>query len=587
MTKEIAVSETQVPTVAELLAAGLKRHGIRTVFGQSIPSAFHLAAGDLGINQVVYRTENAGAIMADAFARISRTIGVVTAQNGPAATLLVPGLAEAFKASVPILALVQDVPLSMTDKNAFQEYDHLELFRSCAKWVRRLTEGGRVNEYLDVAMATALSQRPGPVVLLVPMDVLSKRPSKVTQRIAEFRSFPLDRMRPTQSALEAAAQTIAAARSPILVAGGGVHLSGACEILSRLQEDGHLPVATTTAGRGAVDDHHSLSVGMIGNVMGRRAMSRHLRPLIDESDVVVLVGTRTNQNGTDSWTLFRRAREIIHIDIDSQEVGRNYDSTRLVGDARATLEGLWEVLLRQNLGIRRAHRPELEATIADARRLHRVEIADVTSSDAAPIRPERVMADVDRLLPDPAILVADASYSSVWVTNCIKSRRPGSRFITPRGLAGLGWGLPMAIGAACAAPGAPVICFVGDGGFAHVWSELETARRIGSRIIVTVFNNGVLGFQKDAENVRFGRHTIACHLAPVDHAKIADACGCLGIRVERAADYARVFETALDSDRPVVIDVVTDPLAFPPITLFDELSGRTVPQTPAHALPWL
>ena len=419
------------------------------------------------------------------------------------------------------------------------------------------------------------------------MDVLSKRPSKVTQRIAEFRSFPLDRMRPTQSALEAAAQTIAAARSPILVAGGGVHLSGACEILSRLQEDGHLPVATTTAGRGAVDDHHSLSVGMIGNVMGRRAMSRHLRPLIDESDVVVLVGTRTNQNGTDSWTLFRRAREIIHIDIDSQEVGRNYDSTRLVGDARATLEGLWEVLLRQNLGIRRAHRPELEATIADARRLHRVEIADVTSSDAAPIRPERVMADVDRLLPDPAILVADASYSSVWVTNCIKSRRPGSRFITPRGLAGLGWGLPMAIGAACAAPGAPVICFVGDGGFAHVWSELETARRIGSRIIVTVFNNGVLGFQKDAENVRFGRHTIACHLAPVDHAKIADACGCLGIRVERAADYARVFETALDSDRPVVIDVVTDPLAFPPITLFDELSGRTVPQTPAHALPWL
>ena len=146
MTKEIAVSETQVPTVAELLAAGLKRHGIRTVFGQSIPSAFHLAAGDLGINQVVYRTENAGAIMADAFARISRTIGVVTAQNGPAATLLVPGLAEAFKASVPILALVQDVPLSMTDKNAFQEYDHLELFRSCAKWVRRLTEGGRVNE---------------------------------------------------------------------------------------------------------------------------------------------------------------------------------------------------------------------------------------------------------------------------------------------------------------------------------------------------------------------------------------------------------------------------------------------------------
>jgi acetolactate synthase-1/2/3 large subunit len=575
------------PTVAELLAAGLKRHRITTVFGQSIPSGFHLAAGDLGINQIVYRTENAGAIMADAFARISRTLGVVTAQNGPAATLLVPGLAEAFKASVPILALVQDVPVTIADKNAFQELDQIELFKSCTKWVRRVTDGDRINDYLDMAIVAALSQRPGPVALLLPMDVLSGRSAARTHRSDSSLRFPLDRTRPTKDALELAAEAIAVARAPLLVAGGGVHLSGACEIVARLQEEVHLPVATTMAGRGTVADAHPLSIGMIGNVMGRRAAARHMRPLVEDADLIVLVGTRTNQNGTDSWTLFRNAREIIHVDIDSQEVGRNYESRRLVGDAQATLEALLPAILRFDMSMRLRQRASLEGAIAAARRRHQAESADVCSSDSIPIRPERVMADVERLRPDNAILVADASYSSVWVTNYLQSRRAGSRFLTPRGLAGLGWGLPMAIGAACAAPtGTPVLCFVGDGAFAHMWGELETARRLNSRIVLTVFNNGVLGFQKEAENVRFGRHTIACHIAPIDHAKIAEACGCIGIRVEQPNAYAEALSFALNADRPVVIDVITDPAAYPPVTVFDKLDDQIAPQLPAHDLTW-
>ena len=574
------------PTVAELLAAGLKRHGVTTVFGQSIPSAFHLAAGDLGINQVVYRTENAGAIMADAFARISRTLGVVTAQNGPAATLLVPGLAEAFKASVPVLALVQDVPATMTDKNAFQEFDHVDLFHSCTKWVRRVTEAARVDDYLEMAITAALSQRPGPVALLVPMDLFTKRPTARPCRSSNSLRFPLDRIRPTDKALEAAARSIAAAESTLLVAGGGVHLSGACDVIARLQEEAHLPIATTMAGRGAVADAHPLSVGMLGYVMGRRSSARHLRSWIDETEVVLLVGTRTNQNGTDDWKLFRNAKEIIHVDIDSQEVGRNYESTRLVGDARATLEALLAAILKCDLSRRREQRASVGAVIAAARRRHADEIADVCSSDRSPIRPERVMAEVNRLLPGGAILVADASFSSVWLTNYARSVRPGSRFLTPRGLAGLGWGLPMAIGASCAAPGVPVLCFVGDGGFAHVWAELETARRVSSQVVVTVFNNGILGFQRHAENARYGRHTIACHLSPVDHAKIAEATGCIGIRVEEPGAYAKALAFGLNADRPAVIDVLTDPDAYPPATLFDKLYDQGSPQGPAHQLPW-
>jgi len=144
----------------------------------------------------------------------------------------------------------------------------------------------------------------------------------------------------------------------------------------------------------------------------------------------------------------------------------------------------------------------------------------------------------------------------------------------------------MAIGAACAAPDALVLCFVGDGGFAHCWSELETARRLRTRIVVTVLNNGVLGYQKDAENVKFGRHTIACHLAPVDHAKIAEACGCTGIRVTKASNYLDGLEIALKSDFTTVLDVVTDPGAYPPVTIFDKLYDVKAPDTPAHELSW-
>ena len=149
-------------TVADALAGALARHGVSSVFGQSLPSALFLATPKAGIRQIAYRTENAGGAMADGFARISGRIGVVAAQNGPAATLLVPPMAEALKASVPLLALVQDVPTGNRDRNAFQEFDHRTLFASCTKWVRSLDDPARVDEYVDAAMTAACSSRPGP-----------------------------------------------------------------------------------------------------------------------------------------------------------------------------------------------------------------------------------------------------------------------------------------------------------------------------------------------------------------------------------------------------------------------------------------
>lgn len=564
------MSERANMTGAHALAAALHRHGVRDVFGQSIPSALFLAAPHHGIRQIGYRTENAGAAMADAYARISGRVAVVAAQNGPAATLLVPGLAEALKASVPVLAIVQDVHRHFTDRNAFQELDHLALFAGVAKWVRRVAVAERIDDYVDMAFAAAASGRPGPAVLLVPLDLLDERPDlegSAPRRAASLGTYPRPHgRRPGPDRGGRGPDRRGAA--PLVIAGGGVHSSGAYSELGALQSLG-LPVATTVMGKGAVAETDPLSVGVVGYFMAPRARSSHLRTLVTEADVVLLVGNRTNQNGTDSWSLYPAGARFIQLDVDGGEVGRNYESVRLVGDAKLTLASLAEVLRQRDLSGLKGRRAALADTIARAREAQAGDMARLVDMEATPIRPERIMAEIDAVTTPETVVVADASYASIWIANFLTARRAGQRFLTPRGIAGLGWGLPFALGAKVARPDAPVICVTGDGGFGHVWSELETARRMRLPVIVVVLNNQILGYQKHAELSLFGDFTDVCDFEAVDHAAIARACGCAGTRVERPGDLAPALRDALANDAVTVIDVITDQRAYPPITSFE------------------
>jgi len=556
----------RLQSVAQLIADCLARHGVEVMFSQCLPSAVLHAAEDIQIKHFTYRTENAGAAMADGYARVSGKVGVVSAQNGPAATLLVPGLAEALKVSVPIVALVQDVNRRETDRNAFQELDHIALFQGCTKWVRRVSEASRVADYIDMAFATAASGRPGPVALLLPADMLLEKIEVPTARHANLGRFPLDRMMADPARIEQAAELLAGARLPLIVAGGGVHLSGACAELAAIQAECEIPVMTTVMGKGSVDERHPLSLGVTGYALGKLSPGRGMREIIAEADVILLVGTRTNQNGTDSWKLYPPTATFIHIDLDGGEIGRNYEALRLAGDAKLTLAALLERLRGA-----RAPMPDIERRIAEAKAVMAASVAELEVSDASPIRPERLCADLRRVMTPETIVVADASYSTVWLACYLESLAAGMRFIMPRGLAGLGWGLPLAIGAKSARPNSPVLCVVGDGGFAHVWSELETARRRQTPIVLTVLNNGVLGYQKDAEDVKFDRHSDNVFFSPVDHAAIARACGCVGVRIEDPADYLPALRAALARNETTVLDVITDPNAYPPITSFDVL----------------
>lgn len=558
-------------TVSHAIAATLQRHGVTEVFGQSLPSMVHLACNALGIRQIAYRQENTGGYMADAYARTTGKVAVITAQNGPAAAILVPPLAEALKASIPIVALVQEVARDQTDRNAFQELNHTNLFSGCAKWVRTVTVASRIEDYIDMAFTAAASGRPGPAVLMLPADLLTEPYVSETTRKQSLGNFPLDRIAPDPDRVAAAAKLLAQAERPLIIAGGGVHSSGATAALTELQETAALPVATTVMGKGSVSETHALSPGVVGYFMGTNSRTRYQRQLVTDADVVLLIGNRTNQNGTDSWQLYPPNATYIQIDIDGEEIGRNYEATvRLLGDAKLSIEALTKAMAALDLKKRHGARTQLEATIASGKERYVAESEAVRTSNRAPIRPERIMHELSSRIGPDDIVVADASYSSIWIANYLTATKAGSRFLTPRGLAGLGWGLPMAMGAKVGHPDKRVICLVGDGGFAHAWAELETSRRMGLNVTLIVLNNQILGYQKHAEDIKFGAHTDAVFFEPVDHAAIARACGLSGIRVEAADSIGAALDEALSNDHTTLVDVMSDPEAHPPITGFED-----------------
>ena len=345
-------------TAAERFALALARHDVRLIFGQSIPSQIILAAERLGLKQIAYRTENAGAVMADGYARISGRVPVVTAQNGPAATLLVPPLAEALKASIPMVALVQDVSRASVDRNAFQELDHLELFGGCAKWVRRVPLASRIDDYVDMAFTAAASGRPGPAVLLCPLDLLGEPHAGGRSRGAVLGRYPLDRTVADPAQVAEAAGLLAGAKAPLIVAGGGVHLLG------RLRGARAAAGGLRAAGR-----HHRDGQGR-----GRRdasAVARRHRLLHGHrrhGEVPAPAGRGGRRRAAASATAptrtaptpgscFPPGARFIHLDIDGLEIGRNYEALRLVGDARLTLAGADGRAAGQDLGKRRAARP--------------------------------------------------------------------------------------------------------------------------------------------------------------------------------------------------------------------------------------
>lgn len=544
---------SQTITGARFIAETLKGYGVTHVFYMdAILRKTMVELEEVGIRRVIAHSEKAAAYMADGYARVSYKAGVCMAQSVGAANLAA-GLQDAYLGLSPVIALTGKKPPLFQHRNAYQEIQHAPLFSPVTKYNVDVVTPAQLPYLLRQAFREATSGAPGPVHLDLlghsgrPLEAAEERLPVVIEE--SFARYPAFRPEPEDRAVERAARAIAAAKRPVIVAGGGVRISSAAAEVVALAEKMSIPVATSANGKGTILDNHPLSVGVVGSYSARCA-----NQVVSEADLVIYIGSHTGDQVTHNWKVPPPGTPVVQIDIDPAEIGRSYaGAIGLMGDAKMAVAKLVAALEPK-----RANEPWLQ----QAQKLVRTwseEIEPLRQSDAVPIRPERLCRELSEALPDNAVLVADTGYATIWTATMVHLTHPGQTYLRAAG--SLGWGFPAALGAKCAAPDRPVICFTGDGGFWYHLSELETARRHNINTVTIINNNSGLAQGIDDIHAVYGSRTgkpeELYRFEPVSFARIAQDMGCSGIRVEHPGEIGGAIKQALAAGSPTVVEVMT------------------------------
>ncbi len=532
---------------------------------------FYDALAQLGMRHFLINDERCGAFAAEAYARVTNRPGVCDGTLGPGATNLVTGLIEGLNAGTPMIALAGDTNRAHSWKNMTQECRQAEILRPAVKELIRVELTSRIPELLRRAFAVATSGRPGPVLLDVPEDVCHGEHDFAAEDFAidpSTLSVPARRIRPDRADIARAAALIGHAKRPLILVGGGIHLSAGHEALLAFAEAQSIPIAHTMSGKGGIACTHPLSAGLFGRY------SRIANELIEASDCLLVVGCKLGEIATKRYALPAASIPMIHLDILAEEIGRCRPAeVALWGDARAGLEDLTEALAdnaRQARAARADYIGEIPARVAAWRQ----EAAPRLDSSEQPIHMARLCRELNNALPADSILVADGGFAGHWTGLLYDTKSPGRHFIPDRGLASIGYGLPGGIGAALAAPSTPVVAITGDGGFNMMLGELETARRAGIGLTIVVVNNAASGYVKALQHAMFRGRYQSSDLVEMDYAAIARAMGCRGIRIEDPARLGAALREGLaERSLPTVLDVV---VTRDPARMLPAVDNRTV-----------
>jgi len=548
-------NEEQVSmTGGRALAEMLRLHEAGPMFGmggfQLLP--FYDAVRQLGLIHHLINEERSGAFAADAYARVTGKPGLCDGTLGPGATNLVTGLVESFNAGVPLIAVIGDTNREHARKNMTQETEQVDILSPCAKDVVRVESIARIPELVRRAFAVATSGRPGPVVINMPEDICHAEHDFVADDLYADRAtlaIPARRARPAAASVEAAAQLISGAKRPMILAGGGVHLSQAYEPLARLAEQQNMPVAHTMSGKGALACSHPLAVGLFGRY---HRIANDLLPL---ADCLLVVGCKLGEIATKRYTLIPPEIPLIHLDNLAEEFGRTTRAdVALWGDAAEGLDALHAALEGQNL---RTDRSDYVRELTERMDAWREETAERRLSDEQPIHVARMVQEASDALPDDGILVADGGFAAHWTSLVYETRRAGRHYVADRGFASIGYGVAGAIGAQLAAPDRIVIGITGDGGLNMTLGDLEMALRLKAPIIVMVVNNAASGYVKALQHLMYDQAYQSSDLTEMNYAAIAEAMGCRGTRVEHPSELKPALKAAMaERIRPSVIDVV-------------------------------
>ncbi len=546
---------------ARFIAETLKGYGVTHVFlVMAILRKTLVELEDVGIKRIVTHSEKAAAYMADGYARISGRPGICMAQSVGAANLAA-GLQDPFLAHSPVIAITGRKKPVAQYRNAYQELIHGPMYDYVTKYNVNVDTIEQLPLMLCQSFREATTAEPRPVHLDLmgfAGEVIESAPISLKPLVEErYVRYPAFRPVPEDSLLKTAAGLLEKAARPVIVAGGGAIASGAGPEITQLAEQLSIPVATSNDAKGIIPDNHPLCVGVVGSYSCLSA-----NQVVSKADLVLFIGSATGDQVTHNWTVPDAGTPVIQIDINPSELGRSYRNTLgLLGDAKASVGRLLSFIPKTK------GETDWKTQIQQIVKDWKDTIEPLRNSSDTPIRPERLCREITDILPADAILVADTGYSAVWSSTMIELRDPRQRYIRAAG--SLGWAYPASLGAKCASPDRPVVCFTGDGAFWYHLSELETAKRWGINTVTVINNNSGFGQSIVGVNQAYGdspgRREDVYGFQTTNFAKLAESIGCLGIRVESPDAISDALKEALAADRPAVVDVLTDLGSKPPI----------------------
>lgn len=552
----------------EAIIGSLKNMGVKTIFGypggQTIP--FYDMLYDADINHILVRHEQCAAHAADGYARASGEVGVCLATSGPGATNLVTGIATAYMDSSPIVAITGQVPTHLIGNDAFQEADIIGITMPITKHSFQPKNPDLIPSIIKSSFEIASSGRPGPIIIDVPKEVQEGELTTFNDSLIQTPGYN-PTIKGNIRQIRKATELIKNAKKPLILAGAGVILSNASDELKLFAEKINAPVMTSLLGKGAIDETSDLSLGMLG-MHGRKVSNDS----INESDLLIAIGTRFSDRTTGDIRSFIPNTKVIHIDIDPAEIGKNvYIDLPIVGDAKNVLTSFNRVLKDYEY----SNNVKSWTKMIQERKKS---LLPRVSYDDLPLKPQSIIKEISEVLTPDSILTTDVGQNQMWAAHFYDTQKP-RKFISSGGLGTMGFGLPSAIGAKVACPECPVVSVNGDGGFLMVCQELATIRQYDIPVIAIVLENRTLGMVYQWQTLLYNKRYSETKLgSSPDFVKLAESFNVNAVRITKPGETKDALHTAIKDNEPILLDIIIDPNEalpmLPPGAAINEMIGK-------------